>query len=66
MTPPNTRHNQFPPPYRAPGDAGRHAPDSEETDLAWSGHREDRRYERVIDGWIAGRIRKQARHWRHR
>jgi hypothetical protein len=66
MTPTNLPHNHFPPPYRAPGPAERPAQDAEESELAWGGDRDDRRYQRAIDGWVAGRIRKQARHWRPR
>lgn len=66
MTTTHIPHNQFPPPYRAPGPLEKTTRDADESDLDWGGDRYDRRYQRAIDGWMAGRIRKASRHWRSR
>jgi hypothetical protein len=64
MTTTDTRHNLFPAPYRAPGPREQIVRHREESELDWSGDRDGRRYQRAIDGWMAGRIRKASRHWR--
>jgi len=61
-----TRPNQFPPPHRAPGPREKTTRQSNEPDLDGAGDRADRRYQRAIDGWMAGRVRKASRHWRSR
>lgn len=66
MTTTHTSHNQFPPPHRAPGPDEKTAGSADQSVLDWGTDRDDRRYQRAIDGWMAGRIRKASRHWRVR
>ncbi|HEY1524266.1 MAG TPA: hypothetical protein VGF70_14735 [Solirubrobacteraceae bacterium] len=58
--------DRFPSPHRAPGplDELSGGPPADASITGSDPGR--RRYQRAVDGWIATRIRKQARHWRQR
>lgn len=60
-----TSSNPFPPPHRAPGllEAVAGGPFDGSSPV---GDPADRRYQRTLEGWLAGRIRKQSRLWRER
>jgi hypothetical protein len=65
MTTTNTAASStFPLPHRAPGfrRASQRPPQPREERSP--SDRIGRRAQRAFDGWLAGRIRKQSRHWR--
>jgi len=56
---------RFPPPRRAPGYLDELASEpSADAGAPADATRAQRRVQRSFDGWLAGRIRKQSRHWR--